>query len=575
MTYKERYESWLNDTKILPEYKEELLSINDEKEIEDRFYRDLEFGTAGLRGVRGAGTNRMNEHTVGKAAEGLARYLKKKVGVAKIVIAYDSRIKSPEFALYSAKILAYHGHVAYLYDSLRPVPLLSFAVRYLNADSGIVITASHNPSEYNGFKVYGSYGGQVTDEDANSILEEMLAIEDLSEIKTMDQEEALKSGRIVMIGDDVDRHYYDSIKTLVIRKGLVKDHAKDLKILYTPLHGSGNVPVRKILGELGYNDVNVVPEQELPDGNFPTAPYPNPENPQVFELALKQNETLKADIIFGTDPDADRLGVIVLDKNGTPKVLTGNQTGMLLTDYMLSSLKEEGTLPKDAAIIKTIVTTESVRKIAAFYGATLYDVLTGFKYIGEKIEEFIKDDSGTFIFGFEESYGYSAGAFVRDKDAVVTSMMVCEMALFYKMKDMTLYDALIDVYDRFGYFNEGIRSYAKAGKDGAEMIKKSLDYFRALELLEINGVKVVKKQDFLLSTDTATDGTITPLTLPKSNVIKYMLEDDSWFVIRPSGTEPKMKAYAAVKGTSMEDSREKLGVFLSYVDSLVDTSFQA
>ncbi len=574
MEYKARYNSWLNDPSILAEYREELRTLTDEKEIEDRFYRDLEFGTAGLRGVRGAGTNRMNEHTVGKAAEGLGRYLKKTVGVAKIVIAYDSRIKSPEFAQYTAEILAHHGHIVYLYDALRPVPLLSFAVRYLKADSGVVITASHNPAEYNGFKVYGSYGGQVTDEDADAILNEILSIATYAEIVPMDFEAAKQAGNIIMIGDDVDRHYYDSIKTLTIRKDLIKDHADKLKVLYTPLHGSGNIPVRTVLKELGYSQVTVVPEQELPDGLFPTAPYPNPENPQVFEIALKMNQDLQADIIFGTDPDADRLGVVVTEKDGSAKVLTGNQTGMLLTDYMLSALKAEGRLPADAAVIKTIVTTESARLIADFYGVKLYDVLTGFKYIGEKIEEFIRDNSGTFIFGFEESYGYSAGAFVRDKDAVVTSMMVCEMALYYKMKGMTLYDALLDVYERFGYFKEDLKSYTRTGKDGAEQIRKSLEYFRGLVIHEINGVKVTKKQDFLLSVETSGDGTVTALTLPKSNVVKYLLADDSWFVIRPSGTEPKMKAYIAVKGSSLADADAKVAQFTDYVDGLVTKSFQ-
>lgn len=574
MNYKDKYNEWLNDPCILPEYRKELSLLTDERDIEDRFYKELEFGTAGLRGVLGAGTNRMNEHTVGKATEGLARYLKKKKGRGTVVIAYDSRIKSPEFASCAAQILASHGHRVYLYDSLRPVPLLSFRVRALNADAGIVITASHNPSQYNGYKVYGSYGGQVTDEDAAMILDEISGVEKYSDIGSMKLQDAVEEGLVTLLSDDADKDYYDSIETVVIRKDMVKEHAGELKILYTPLHGSGNIPVRTILSRLGYSDLTVVPEQEKPDGHFPTAPYPNPENPKVFEIALNMNRTLKSDIIFGTDPDADRLGVIVLDHEGNSRVLTGNQTGMLLTDYMLSSLKENGKLPDNAAVIKTIVTTESTRRIAEYYGVTLLDVLTGFKYIGEKIEEFKATGSNTFIFGFEESYGYLAGDFVRDKDAVVTSMMVCEMALYYKLKGMNLYEALMDVYRRFGYFNETLISYTREGKDGADQIKRSLEYFRALELKEVDGVKVTAKQDFLLSEERDSDGNIMKLTLPKSNVIKFMLSDDSWFVIRPSGTEPKMKAYVAVKGTSKEDADIKTKKFRTFVNSLVEESFR-
>ena len=360
MDYRKKYEEWLNDDAIHLEYREELKKLTDEKEIEDRFYQELEFGTAGLRGIRGAGTNRINEHTVGKATLGLARYLKKEYGSAKVAIAYDSRIKSPEFGRIAAQILAKEGHKVYLFDSLRPVPLLSFAIRYLGTDSGIVITASHNPSEYNGYKVYSTYGGQVTDEEADDILKAIDGVFSYDEIQPKDYDQAIADGSIEIIGETVDRAYYESIKSLSIKKDLIKERAGELKVIFTPLHGSGNVPIRTVLDELGYSQVHVVPEQEMPDGNFPTAPYPNPESPDVFELALKLNETINADLIFATDPDADRLGVIVMEKDGTTHVLTGNQTGMLITNYMLKALQEEGQLPENGVVIKTIVTTESV-----------------------------------------------------------------------------------------------------------------------------------------------------------------------------------------------------------------------
>lgn len=574
MNYKDVYQSWLDDVELMKEYKEELTLLKDEKEIEDRFYRELEFGTAGLRGVLGAGTNRMNEYTVGKATEGLSRYLNRTNGNSKIAIAYDSRIKSPEFAKISARILAAGGHRVYLFESLRPVPLLSFTVRELNCDSGIVITASHNPKEYNGYKVYSSYGGQVTDEEASAILDEISSIKSYKEINMMDFDTAIEEGLIELIGEEIDSKYNDLMKDLTIRKKMVEDHADELKIIYTPLHGSGNVPVRRLLKSLGYNNLVVVKEQELPDGTFPTASYPNPENPDVFKLALELNKKENADIIFATDPDADRLGVIVKDLEGNSKVLTGNQTGMLLTNYILMSLKEENRLPEDGVVIKTIVSTESVRKICDSYNIKLLDVLTGFKYIGEKMEEFQDKKNHSFLFGFEESYGYCLGTYVRDKDAVVTSMMVCEMALYYKLKGMTLYDALMSVYETYGYFTEGIMSYTKSGKEGSLLIKNSMDYFRNLNLEEVLGSKVVRKIDYKTSEDkNLKTGEVNKVLLPSSNVIKFMMEDDSWFVLRPSGTEPKMKAYVAVKGTSFEDSQDKTEKFKEYVDSLVKKSF--
>lgn len=571
--YRQTYEAWLTDDAISPQERAELRNLTDETEIEDRFYKELEFGTAGLRGVLGAGTNRMNDHTVGKATLGLARYLTEQFRSAKVVIAYDSRIKSLEFAQLSAQILAECGHQVFLFDSLRPVPLLSYAVRYLKVDSGIVITASHNPKQYNGFKVYSAYGGQVTDEEAADILTKINQVASYSEIKAMNYEAAIAEGKIKLIGAEVDRSYYESIKTLTIKDDLVRDHAGELKVIYTPLHGTGNIPVRTVLSELGYGQVQVVPEQELPDGTFPTAPYPNPENPDVFKLALAMNQTIGADLIFGTDPDCDRLGLIVFEKDGTPQVLSGNQTGMLITHYMLKALAQADQLPKNGVVIKTIVTTESVRNIARKYGVEVMDVLTGFKYIGEKIEEFEETGSHHFIFGFEESFGYSLGTFTRDKDAVVTAMMVCEMALYYKTMGMTLYDALMEVYDEFGYFREGLISYTRVGKEGAQEIKQSMEFFQGLDLKDINQVPVVKKQNFLSGEETDAQGNVTKLSLPSANVVKFMLADDSWFVIRPSGTEPKMKAYTAVCGTSLVDSTKQLAKFTEFIEDLVDQSF--
>ena len=575
MSYKVKLNEWLESDFVSEEFKTELRSIEDEKELEDRFYTELEFGTAGLRGVLGAGTNRMNIHTVGKAAEGLARHLVKNVENPSCAIAYDSRIKSDEFAMVSAQILAAHGVKVYLYETLAPVPLLSFAVRHYKASAGIVITASHNPQAYNGFKVYGSYGGQVTDEEADKILKEMHAIEKFEDVSSISEKEALEKNLLVYIGEEVMKTYMESIKTLTVKKDMVKEHAKDLKIIYTPIHGSGNIPVRRVLKELGYT-VNVVKEQELPDGTFPTAPYPNPENPQVFELALKLAEEVQPDIIFGTDPDCDRVGVIVKDKDGNDQVLSGNQIGMLITYYLLKAMKEENKVPDNGVVIKTIVSTESVRAITKDFGVELLDVLTGFKYIGEKIEEYKETKEKTFLFGFEESFGYLAGTFVRDKDAVVASMILCEIATYYKTKGMTLYDALVEIYEKYGFFLEGIESFTKTGKDGQEQIRKCVDYFRNSTLDEVGGVRTVSKEDYKLKekVDLLT-GEKTAITLPSSNVIKYTLEDGSWFVVRPSGTEPKMKAYVAVKGNSLEDAKEKMETFKKRIVSIVHKGFEA
>lgn len=572
MVYREKYNEWISSSTISEEVKEELRAIKDEKEIEDRFYKELEFGTGGLRGIIGAGTNRMNVYTVGKATQGFADFINDTYkGEKAIAIAYDSRNMSKEFAKAAALTLCANDIKVYLYESLRPTPMLSFAVRHLKCKAGIVITASHNPKEYNGYKAYGEDGCQLTDEPAKEVIGYVNRVEDYSKIKTMSEEEALEKGLLVYIGENVDKAYIESLKSLTIREELVKDHAKDLKIVYTPIHGSGNVPVRRVLSELGYENVLVVKEQELPNGNFPTAPYPNPENPDVFKIAMEMANKVNADVIFGTDPDCDRIGVVVKDNKGEFRVLTGNQTGMLLVNYVLGSLKELNKLPKNGVVIKTIVTTESVRKMAEAYGVKLIDVLTGFKYIGEKIREFEETGSNEYLIGFEESYGYLFGTFSRDKDAVVASMLIAEMTLYYKKQGKTLYDALVEIYEQYGYFKESLVSVELKGKEGQEKIGRCLDLLRADEITEVNGVKVVKSFDYKSSTEKdLIANTTSKINLPKSNVLKYILEDDSWFVVRPSGTEPKMKVYLAVKGNSLEDADKQTEIFKSSVMAIVN-----
>ena len=573
MNYLDEYKKWCESPEFDEETKKELLEIKeDKKEIEDRFYKELEFGTGGLRGIIGAGTNRMNVYTVGKATQGFADFINDTYkGEKAIAIAYDSRNMSKEFAKAAALTLCANDIKVYLYESLRPTPMLSFAVRHLKCKAGIVITASHNPKEYNGYKAYGEDGCQLTDEPAKEVIGYVNRVEDYSKIKTMSEEEALEKGLLVYIGENVDKAYIESLKSLTIREELVKDHAKDLKIVYTPIHGSGNVPVRRVLSELGYENVLVVKEQELPNGNFPTAPYPNPENPDVFKIAMEMANKVNADVIFGTDPDCDRIGVVVKDNKGEFRVLTGNQTGMLLVNYVLGSLKELNKLPKNGVVIKTIVTTESVRKMAEAYGVKLIDVLTGFKYIGEKIREFEETGSNEYLIGFEESYGYLFGTFSRDKDAVVASMLIAEMTLYYKKQGKTLYDALVEIYEQYGYFKESLVSVELKGKEGQEKIGRCLDLLRADEITEVNGVKVVKSFDYKSSTEKdLIANTTSKINLPKSNVLKYILEDDSWFVVRPSGTEPKMKVYLAVKGNSLEDADKQTERFKSSVMAIVN-----
>ena len=572
MNYKEKYNAWLNSDIINEETKNELRNISDEKEIEDRFYQDLDFGTGGLRGVIGAGSNRMNIYTVAKATQGFANYLNDSFENPSVAIAYDSRNMSKEFAKAAALTLCANNIKVYLYESLRPTPVLSFTVRELKCKGGIVITASHNPKIYNGYKVYDEFGGQVTDAKAHTIIDCVNNVSDFSMIKNMDENTALERGLLQYIGEDVDKVYYEKVKGLSIRTDLVKEKADTLKVIYTPIHGSGNVPVRSVLSQLGYENVKVVKEQELPDGNFPTASYPNPENPDVFKLALKMAETEAPDIIFGTDPDCDRIGVVVKDSKGEYKVLTGNQTGLLLTHYVLSSLKETGKLPKNGVVIKTIVTTEGARAIAEDFDIELMEVLTGFKYIGEKIREFQESGDKSYLFGFEESYGYLAGTFVRDKDAVIASMLVCEMALYYKEKGMSLYDALIDIYEKYGYYKETLVSLELKGKEGQEKISACLESLRKDPITEVNGVKVVKRMDYKKSEEEDIENnTKSTIDLPKSNVLKYILDDSSYFVVRPSGTEPKMKIYLAVKSNSLENAEKDIAQFKENVMEIINS----
>ena len=569
--YKEKFNEWLNSAVIAEEVKEELRSITDEKELEDRFYKDLDFGTGGLRGVIGFGSNRMNVYTVSKATQGFANYLNKSFEKPAVAIAYDSRNMSKEFAEAAALTLCSNGVKVFLYESLRPTPMLSFAVRHLNCTGGIMVTASHNPKIYNGYKVYDEFGGQVTDEKATIIINEVNNIKSFDEIKTISKEEAIRDNLLTYVGEEVDKAYLEQVKSLTIRRELVEKNAKDLKVIYTPIHGTGNIPVRRVLNELGYEQVQVVKEQELPDGNFPTAPYPNPEDPQVFEIALDMAKTSNPDIIFGTDPDCDRIGVVVKDSEGNYRVLNGNQTGLLLTEYILSALKEENKLPENGVVIKTIVTTEGARAIAEHYGIEIMDVLTGFKYIGEKIREFQEAGDRKYLFGFEESYGYLAGEFVRDKDAVIASMLIAEMTLFYKQQGKSLYDGLIDLYNKYGFFKEGLVSIELKGKEGQEKIAKCIDELRNSSLPEVNGVKVATKLDYKLSKEeNLSAGTESVINLPKSNVLKYILENGSSFVVRPSGTEPKMKIYLAVKGSSLEDADKQLEVFKDKVMNIVN-----
>ena len=554
---KELYELWCKNAVSDPDLIAELESIkgNDEL-ISDAFYKTLEFGTGGLRGVIGAGTNRMNVYTVGQASQGLAAYVNSVTKNGKIAIAYDSRIKSDVFARAAASIFAANGLKVYIYKELMPTPMLSFAVRYLKCDAGIVVTASHNPSKYNGYKAYGPDGCQLGPEAADYILSIMQSVDIFDGVKTVDFDEAVKSGAIEFIGDDVIDAYLECVKAQRVEKDL---DVNALKVVYTPLHGSGNKPVRAILDRIGLKNVTVVPEQELPDGNFPTAPYPNPEIRQAFECALKLAETENPDLLLATDPDCDRVGIAVKDK-GEYKLLTGNDVGALLLDYILSRRIDNGTLPKDPVAVKTIVTTELCQKIADEYGCQLINVLTGFKFIGEQIgllEE--KDEEERYVFGFEESYGYLAGGYVRDKDAVVASMLICEMTAYYKTKGLNLIEVLDSIYKKHGYFYCSQKSFTCEGQSGMEQIMGIMQSLRDDCPNEVKGSKIVKVCDYELSKEfdmlTASSANIT---LPKSNVISFFLKDGCSFVVRPSGTEPKIKLYLSAVGDTAENAKENL-----------------
>ena len=575
MDYKEVYEQWLSNPYFDDATKEELKNIaEDDNEIKERFYMDLEFGTAGLRGIIGAGTNRMNIYVVRRSTQGLANYIakvdKKSQGVA---IAYDSRHMSPEFAEEAALCLAANGIKAYIFESLRPTPELSFAVRHLGCAAGINVTASHNPPEYNGYKVYWEDGAQITPPHDSGIMGEVKSISDWNTVKTMDKAEAEKAGLFQVIGKEVDDAYMAELKKQVLHMDAIEAEGKNLKIVYTPLHGTGNIPARRILKELGFENVYVVKEQELPDGDFPTVSYPNPEAAEAFELGLKLAKEVDADLVLATDPDADRLGVRVKDKNGEYHDLTGNMSGCLLANYEISQKKAiNGSLPEDGALIKTIVTTNLADAIAKGYGVKLIEVLTGFKFIGQQILGFEQSGKGSYLFGFEESYGCLIGTYARDKDAIVATMALCEAAAYYKTQGKTLWDAMIEMYEQFGYYKDAIQSVTMKGIEGLQKIQEIMNSLRQNPPAEFAGHKVTAVRDY--KADTITDvatGAVKPTGLPNSNVLYYELTDDAWVCVRPSGTEPKVKFYYGVKGTSLEDADKKSETMGKAVLDMVDS----
>ena len=572
--YKAIYEEWLSNPYFDQETKEELRAIRaDEKEIKERFYMDLEFGTAGLRGVIGAGINRMNIYTVRRATQGLADYILEQGGAERgVAIAYDSRRMSPEFSDEAARTLAANGIKAYRFESLRPTPELSFAVRELGCIAGINITASHNPPEYNGYKVYWEDGAQFTPPHDKGVTEKAMAITDLSAVRTMSREEAEASGLYVTIGAEIDDKYIAQVKAQVVNQAAIDRMQDQISIVYTPLHGTGNIPARRVMKELGFEHVYVVPEQELPDGNFPTVSYPNPEAEEAFELGLKLAKEKNADLVLATDPDADRLGVYVKDdKSGEYIPLTGNMSGALLCDYVLSQKQANGQLPKDGQVVKSIVTTNLVDAVAAHYGAELIEVLTGFKWIGKQILKNEQEGKGTYLFGMEESYGCLIGSYARDKDAISATAALCEAAAYYKEKGMTLWDAMIAMYEKYGYYKDAVQAISLKGIEGLEKIQKIMEYFRTNTPSEFAGSKVLSVRDYKADTirDTAS-GEVRSTGLPSSNVLYYDLEDQAWLCVRPSGTEPKIKFYYGVKGTSLADADEKSEKLGQAVQKLVE-----
>ncbi|MDD6207585.1 MAG: phospho-sugar mutase [Clostridiales bacterium] len=575
MDYKQMYEEWLANPYFDEKTKQELRDIaSDENEIKERFYTELEFGTAGLRGIIGAGTNRMNMYTVRKATQGLANYIIKQNAQEKgVAIAYDSRRMSPEFADEAALCLAANGIKAYVFESLRPTPELSFAVRHLHCIAGINITASHNPPEYNGYKVYWEDGAQITPPHDGGIMAEVKAVTYYNTVKTMSKEDAVAAGLYQVIGADIDDPYIEELKKQVIHWDSIKEMGKELKIVYTPLHGTGNIPARRVLKELGFENVYVVPEQELPDGEFPTVSYPNPEAEEAFELALKLAKEKDADLVLATDPDADRLGVYVKDtKSGEYITLTGNMSGCLLADYELSQRKAvNGSLPEDGALIKTIVTSNMADAIADYYGVKLIEVLTGFKFIGQQILGFEQSGKGTYLFGFEESYGCLIGTHARDKDAIVATMALCEAAAYYKTQGKTLWDAMIDMYERYGYYKDSVTAITLKGIEGLEKIQTIMNTLRENTPTEVAGYKVLSARDYKLDViKDMTTGETKPTGLPQSNVLYYDLSDHVWLCVRPSGTEPKIKFYFGVVGTSLEDAEAKAAAMGKEVTAMIE-----
>ena len=559
MNYQETYQEWLNNPYFDEATKKELKNIqDDDNEIKERFYSDLAFGTAGLRGIIGAGINRMNIYVVRKATQGLADYiLEQGTDKKRVAIAFDSRHMSPEFADEAALCLAANGIKAYIFESLRPTPELSFAVRYYNCIAGINITASHNPPEYNGYKVYWEDGAQFTPPHDKGVTAKVNAITDISKVKTMSKEDAVSAGLYEVIGAEVDDAYIAEVEKQVHNQGAIDEMASKLKIVYTPLHGTGNLPVRRVLKDLGFQNVYVVPEQELPDGDFPTVSYPNPESKEAFELGLKLAKEKDADLVLATDPDADRLGVYVKDgASGEYIALTGNMSGSLLCEYVLSQKKAmNGSLPDDGAVVKSIVTTNLVDAVAKSYGVKLIEVLTGFKFIGQQMLNFENTGKGTYLFGLEESYGCLIGTYARDKDAVSATVALCEAAAYYMTQGKTLWDAMTDMYEKYGYYLDKVKALEFAGLDGAEKIQNMLKSLRENPPKEIGGLKVLRSRDYQNDTitDLASGGTV-PTGLPSSNVLYYELENNAWLCVRPSGTEPKIKFYYGVKGSSMEDA---------------------
>lgn len=566
MNYINEYKKWINSDYFDRKTREELLNIeHDKKEIEDRFYKNLDFGTGGLRGIIGAGSNRINIYTIRRATLGLANYIiknNKEQGTDRgVVIAYDSRYMSKEFCEEAAKTLAACGIKSYIFDSLKSTPQLSFAIRYLNCIAGIVITASHNPKEYNGYKVYWSDGGQICPNIAEEIIKEVNLIEDYSKIPTISYEESISLGFINILDEKCDNAFINSVKSQIIRQDIIDEYGSKIKIVYTPLHGTGNIPVRRVLKEVGFTNVTVVKEQEMPDFNFSTVKSPNPEEIEAFNIATEIARKENANIIIGTDPDCDRVGVIVKNKQNEYIALNGNQIGALLVNYIITNNINSINLFKNPTIIKTIVTSQLGAEIARSYGVNCLDTLTGFKFIGEKISEFEKTNNHTFIMGYEESYGYLIGTHARDKDGVVSSLLISEMATYYYSKGMSLYEGLLEIYEKYGYYKESLKSITLKGRDGLNKIKNIMSYFRECNIKEITDVKVKELKDYLNSID----------GLPKSDVLKFILEDESWIAIRPSGTEPKIKFYIGCKGNTVEQAENIINNIERYIERAIKT----